>query len=101
MEEWFKSEIKFKITDEKLTLGERSRVSESEKAGDGVAEDGDQPHRRELLIVEVDEGLDHKLVGVVAGNHTVIHDLVPSHIINLKVIAILKYTTRLKKNVSY
>ncbi len=81
--------MKFKITDEKLTLGERSRVSESEKAGDGVAEDGDQPHRRELLIVEVDEGLDHQLVGVVAGNHTVIHDLVPGHIVNLKIIVIL------------
>ena len=71
------------ITDEKLTFGERGRVSESEEAGDGVAEDGDEPHRRELLVVEVDEGLDHQLVRVVARNHRVVHDLVTGHVVNL------------------
>ena len=72
-----------KLTNENLTLGEGSRVSESQEAGHGVAEDGDQPHGRELLVVEVDEGLDGQLVDVVAGDHRVVHDLFAEHVINL------------------
>jgi hypothetical protein len=38
-----------RLTDKQLAFGQRCRVAQAEEAGHGVAEDGDQPHGRELL----------------------------------------------------
>lgn len=78
-----------KLTNKNLALGEGSRVPESQEAGHGVAEDGDQPHGRELLVVEVDERLDGQLVDVVARDHRVVHDLLTEHVIDLQKIGCL------------
>ena len=42
-----------------MTFCEWCCIAEAKEAGDGVAEDGDQAHGGELLVVEVDERLNH------------------------------------------
>ena len=50
----------------------------ADEAGDEVAEDGDHPVGRHLLVVEVEERLDGQTPRLVPGHNRVVHDLLPT-----------------------
>ena len=69
-----------RLTLDVAVFRERGLVVVAEKARDEVAEDGDQPVGRHLLVVEVDERLDGQIPRLVSGHDRVVHDLLTANL---------------------